>query len=187
MSEVTTSAESTVTPSGGTFTSQISRVTQDDTWDRIVPVDEDDDEEYEAGYVLAAVRHREPFHQSKDWYVVHVLVDNCADEHVCSPRDFEWIAIEPSRNPNLVSASGHNLKHYGQQAVPRRPRDGRKVSITFQVCNVNGPIMSEGKFCTKGNDRFATFTTSGGTFWHEDGRKVWITFQIKCATSTDPS
>ena len=25
--------------------------------------------------------------------LLRVLVDNCADEHVCSPRDFEWIAI----------------------------------------------------------------------------------------------
>ena len=31
-------------------------------------------------------------------------------------------------------------------------RDGRKIWITFQVCDVNGPIMSVGKFCTKKND-----------------------------------
>ena len=178
VSEVTTSAESTVTPSGGTYTSQISRVTQDDTWDRPVPVDEDEDEEYKAGYVLAAVRHRETFHQSKDWYVVHVFVDNCADEHVCSRRDFEWLAVEPSRNPNLVSASGHKLKHNGQQAVPMRLRAGRKVWITFQVCDVNGPIMSVGKFCTKGNDRCATFTTSGGTLWLERSQST------ECETTT---
>ena len=47
----------------------------------------------------------------KIWQIVRVLVDNCADEHVCSPRDFEWIAIEPSRDLHLVSASGHKLKH----------------------------------------------------------------------------
>ena len=111
------------------------------------PMDEDEDDEYETGYILAAIRHRETFTQSKDWHAVHVLVDNCADEHVCSPRDFEWIAIEPSRNPHLVSASGHKLKHYGEQAVPMKLRDGRKIWITFQVCQVNGPIMSVGKFC----------------------------------------
>ena len=76
---------------------------QDDTWDRMKT------EDYENGTCWQR-SDREPFRQFKDWYVVHVLVDTCADEHVCSPRDFEWIAIEPSRNPNLVSASGHNLK-----------------------------------------------------------------------------
>ena len=123
---------------------------------------------------LAAIRHREPFHQSMEWYVVRVLVDNCADEHVCSPRDFEWVAIESSRSPNLVSASGHNLKHDGKQAVPMKLRDGRKIWITFQVCDVNGPIMSVGKFCTKGNDRCATFTTSDGTLWHEEAREIVV-------------
>ena len=121
--------ESSVTRTGGTTTStcKISRITQDDTWDR--PHPQNADEEYGTGYVSA--RYREPLHQYKDWYVVRVLVDNCADEHVCSPRDFQWIEIEPSRNPNLVSASGHKLKHYGQQAVPMKLRDGRKVLDHF--------------------------------------------------------
>ena len=88
MSKVTTPTESTTTPPAGNSTSQISRITQDDTWDRPVTVDEDEDEGYETGYILAAIRHRETFRQSKDWHVVHVLVDICADEHVCSPRDF---------------------------------------------------------------------------------------------------
>ena len=87
-------------------------------------MEENGNEEYETGYVQATIRHQS-FHQSNDWYVVRVLVDNCADEHVCSPRDFEWIAIEPSKKPNLVSASGHKLKHYGQQAVPMKPHATR--------------------------------------------------------------
>ena len=29
-------------------------------------------------------------------------------------------------------------------------RDGRKIWSTFYVCDVNGPIMSVGKFCTEG-------------------------------------
>ena len=101
VNEVTTPTESTPTPPGGNCTSQISRITQDDTWDRPVTMDEDEDDEFETEYILAAIRHRETPIQSKDWHVVHVLVDNCADEHVCSPRDFEWIAMEPSRNPHL--------------------------------------------------------------------------------------
>ena len=83
-------------------------MTQDtDTSDRPVSINEDIDEVFvETGYILAAIRHREPFRQSKEWYSVHVLVDSCAEVHVRSPRGFEEIAIEPSRNPHLVSASG---------------------------------------------------------------------------------
>ena len=51
-------------------------------------------------------------------------------------------------------------------------RDGRKISITFQVCEVKGHIMSVGKFCTKGIDRCATFTTRGGVLWHEEAGEV---------------
>ena len=64
---------------------------------------------------------------------------------VSSPRDFEWIASEPSRNPHLVSASGHKLKHCGEQSMPMKLHDGRKIWIAFLVCEVNGPIMSVGK------------------------------------------
>ena len=53
-------------------------------------------------------------------------------------------------------------------------RDGRKIWITFQVCDVNGPIMSVGEFCTKGDDRCATSTTNGGTLWHEEAGEIAV-------------
>ena len=93
VNEVTTPTESAPVPPGGNSTNQISRITQDDTWNRLVPMDEDEDDEFETGYILATIRHRETFIHSKDWQIVRVLVDNCADEHVCSSRDFEWIAL----------------------------------------------------------------------------------------------
>ena len=61
------------------------------------------------------------------------------DEDEDHERDFAWIAIEPSRNPHLVSASGHKLKHHGEQWVPVKRQDGRKIWITFSVCEVDGP------------------------------------------------
>ena len=88
------------------------------------------------------------FRHSKIWYVVHVLLGKCADEHVCSPRGFASIAIEPSRNRHLVSASGYKLKHDGERSVPMKLRDGRKIWIAFQACEVKGTIMSVGKCCT---------------------------------------
>ena len=53
-------------------------LTQDDNWDRPIPRDEDEDEDHETGYILAAIRNREPSRQSEDVYVL-VLVDSCAD------------------------------------------------------------------------------------------------------------
>ena len=53
-------------------------------------------------------------------------------------------------------------------------RDGRKVWITFQVCDVSGPTMSVGKFCAKGDDRYATFTTNGGILWHEEAGEIVV-------------
>ena len=63
VNEVKTPTEST--PTGGTTasTSQIARITQDDTWDR--PHSRNEDEEYETGYVLTAIRHQS-FIQFKD-------------------------------------------------------------------------------------------------------------------------
>ena len=101
-------------------------------------------------------------------------MDNCADEHVCSPQNFEWIEIKPSKNPNLVSAWRHKLKHNGKTTVPKKLRDGRKVWITFKVCDVSGHIMSVGKCCTKGDDRRATFTKDDGILWHEEAKDIDI-------------
>ena len=93
---------------------------------------------------------------------------------MCFPQNFEWIEIKSSRNPNLVSASGHRLKHYGQQTVLMKLRDGRKFWITFQVCDVSGPVMSVGKFCAKGDDHRATFTDNGGILWHEEAGEIEV-------------
>ena len=34
--------------------------------------------------------------------------------------------------------------------------------------------MSVGKFCTKGDDRCATFTTNGGVLWHEEAGEIAV-------------
>ena len=133
-------------------------MTQDDTWDRPVPTDEDEDGDDETGYILAAIRHRELFRQSEEWYVGHALV-----EHVCSPRDFEWIAIESSKNHQVET-----------ETLPMELRDGRKIWSTFYVCDVNGPFMSVGKLNTKVNCRRATFTTRGGVLWQEEAGEVLV-------------
>ena len=34
--------------------------------------------------------------------------------------------------------------------------------------------MSVGKFCAKGDDRCATFTTNGGILWHEEAGEIAV-------------
>ena len=84
--EIATPTESTVTPTGGTTknTSQIWRITQNDTWDH--PHTQNSDEEYKTGYISATIQYRKPPHQSEDWHAIRILVDNCADEQVCSRK-----------------------------------------------------------------------------------------------------
>ena len=64
--------------------------------------------------------------------------------------------------------------------MPMKLHDGRKIWIAFLVCEVNGPIMSVGKFCTKGNDRCATFTTRGGVLWHEEAGEMVDRVRTHC-------
>ena len=110
---------------------------------------------------MAAIQHREPLCQSKEWFVVHVLVDTCADEHVCSPRDFEWIASHRTKQEShLVSASGHKVRHCDEQSVSMKPRDGPKIWITGKestmprtcswVVEQSGPGMSVESFFEEG-------------------------------------
>ena len=127
-------------------------------------MDEDEDEDYETGYILGndlAQRTIPPLQGSVCCARFGGQLRGCSC--MFSTR-LRMDRHRTKQEPNLVSASGHELKHYGEQAVPMKLRDGRKIWITFQVCNVNGPIMSVGKFCAKGNDRCATLMTRGGTF-----------------------
>ena len=71
-------------------------------------------------------------------------------------------------------AQGLVLADYGQRTVPMKLCDGRKIWITFQVCDVSIPVMSVGKFCAKGDDRRATFTKNGGILWHEEAKEIEI-------------
>ena len=84
---------------------------------------------------MTAIGHREPFHQSKDWYAAHALLGNRADEHVCSPRDVEWIAIEPCKKHHVASANGHKLKQDrgNGQVLYQRERSMRHVHLVARI------------------------------------------------------
>ena len=169
VNEVTTPTESTPTPPGGNSTSQISRITQEDTWDRPVPMErmKTMNSKLDTSWQRSDT---EKHSYCPKIGMLYTFWWTTAQMSMCALREIS----SGSRNPHLVSASGHKLKHYGEQAVPMKLRDGRKIWITFQVCEVNGPIMSVGKFCAKGNDRCATFSTRGGVLWHEEAGEIAV-------------
>ena len=82
----------------------------------------------------------------KEWYVVHVWVDNRADELVCSMQH-DWIEVRPTRDPNLETSTGHKLNTVGM--------DGTSGSYVKSVRSRD--TMSVGKCCSNGNGRCATF------------------------------
>ncbi|CAK0803384.1 unnamed protein product [Prorocentrum cordatum] len=106
------------------------------------------------------------------WFPMSVLVDNCADEHVCGPEDFYRRGIQRSADPNLEAANGHKIRHYDERSVKLKLNDGNNIIITFQVCDVTGPILSVGKFCGDDSKRNANFNMNGGTLYHEAAGEV---------------
>ena len=141
---------------------------------------------YETNYILAVTTRTDPEknesnargrgrnHWSGHWVPLEVMVDNCADEHVCGPNDFYWIEVETSPNPNLEAANGQKITHYGQRAVKMKIEDGKNIIITFQVCDVKGPILSVGKFCDSDAKRKANFNMSGGELIHEKAGRIRV-------------
>ena len=71
-------------------------------------------------------------------------------------------------DPYLEAANGQRLTHYGQRTVMLYLEDYQKILITFQVCDVKGPIASVGKFCaTNPEQRGSGFDAYGGWLKHE--------------------
>ena len=57
-------------------------------------------------------------------------------------KDFpKQFGINSSNSIKLEGAGGHNLNHYGERIV-KGSVDGTKVSIRFQVADVDEPILS---------------------------------------------
>ena len=60
-------------------------------------------------------------------------MDNCADEHVCSPADFGWVRTQASKDPNLEAANCHRSRNYGEGVVKMKLKDGRNIIVAFHV------------------------------------------------------
>ena len=67
-------------------------------------------------------------------FVVELLVDTGATEHVCGPHDFTHAALNGPR-PALETATGELLKHYGTRTVDFRCQ-GEELQVGFTVVDV---------------------------------------------------
>ncbi|CAK0870998.1 unnamed protein product [Prorocentrum cordatum] len=131
---------------------------------------------YETSYIFAITARSNQVnyvgYNVGPWLPMSTLVDNCADEHACSPEDFYWGGIQRSADPNLEAANGHKIRHFGERSVKLKLNAGKNLIITFQVCDVKGPILSVGKFCGYDSNSNANVNMNGGTLYHEAAGEV---------------
>ena len=104
-----------------------------------------------------------------------MLADNCADEHVCGKKDFDWLPLTAGKDPKLQVADGRPLRYYGDRAVPLWVDNEREVTVIFKVVDVTQPILSVGKFNMRHQDRGAWFDGSCGELYDEKGGRISLT------------
>jgi hypothetical protein len=93
-----------------------------------------------------------------------IIVDSGACDHVMPRRMFERIpatkGIAAENEIMYVTADGGRIPSLGEQKLSMRV-EGRKIVTTFQVADVNKPILSVTKFTEDGNE--VKFSRRGGT------------------------
>ena len=119
------------------------------------------DNELEGSYIFALTDVRTGAGAENDDRIM-MLTDTCTDEHVCGPKNFNWVPLAKSRNPGTLLADGSPLTHYGERRVPPRI-----ASVDFQVTDVRKPILSVGRFCSRAPQRYVRYGARGGVLQHE--------------------
>ena len=158
-----------------TSASQISRITQNDTWMRMKRRIMNLETSWQRSDTENHSATSKPGTLCTYWWTL-VRRSMCALHEILSgwPSNQGSISIRYRR-------SGQKLKRCGEQSVPMKLRDGRKTWITLQVCEVNGSIVSVGNFCTNGNDRYARSRHEVVSCGTKKLGKCWWT---ECGTTT---
>ncbi len=120
--------------------------------------------------LLTTIREKQVGRSKK----ILVIVDSGACDHVMPRRMFERIpvtkGIAAENEIMYVTADGGRIPNLGEQKLTMRV-EGRKIVTTFQVADVNKPILSVTKLTEDGNE--VKFTRRGGTITDpQTGNKV---------------
>jgi hypothetical protein len=92
----------------------------------------------------------------EDYEVVEAMLDSGAGECVCGPQHFS--GIEMTVNPNRASAGteyicadGARIRNQGEKLVPGLSDEGSRMSINFQVTQVEMPLIAVSKLTAVGH------------------------------------
>ncbi len=81
-----------------------------------------------------------------------LLVDSGAGIHACPPSHAPWAPTVKSEVISARTASGAQVHHYGQKTVAYRFQDGSIGQITWEVMDVEKPVLSVGVLNAGGHE-----------------------------------
>ena len=82
---------------------------------------------------------------------VWLLVDSGAGIHACPRSHAPWVPTSASGSVAARTASGAAVKHLGQKTVAYRFEDGSVGRITYEVMEVEKPVLSVGVLNASGH------------------------------------
>ena len=82
---------------------------------------------------------------------VWLLVDSGAGIHACPRSHAPWVPTVASDSVPARTASGAPVKHLGQKTVAYRFEDGSVGRITYEVMEVEKPVLSVGVLNASGH------------------------------------
>jgi hypothetical protein len=91
----------------------------------------------------------------KSWELIKVNVDSGAIDNVCNKeigKDFAVKETKMSKGKGYyMSASKHKIYNEGEKTIVGQNDMGLPAGMTFQVCDVKGPLGSVRRICEAGN------------------------------------
>ena len=83
-----------------------------------------------------------------------VTVDSAAEGSVCPAgwgQQFGLEPVAPERRMTFVNASGGRIEHHGSRRVIISSVTGKKLSMNFQVTDVQKPLLAVSRLIEQGN------------------------------------
>jgi hypothetical protein len=107
--------------------------------------------------MLNAVSTTQPEEVWNDYEMVEAVIDSGAGECVCGPQHFPGIdmKVDPARASAAVEyicADGARIPNMGEKLIPGLSDEGSRLSINFQVTQVDRPLLAVSKLTAAGHE-----------------------------------
>lgn len=106
--------------------------------------------------MLNAVSTTQPEEVWNDYEMVEAVIDSGAGECVCGPQHFPGIdmKVDPARasaGVEYICADGARILNMGEKLIPGLSDEGSRLSINFQVTQVDRPLLAVSKLTSAGH------------------------------------